>query len=293
MRIRSTKPEFFRSKRVSEDIPDWGNRYLLKALESYVDDNGVGKDNVALIAADCFPHDVALDPSGTFRRLPEGLSALFEAGFIHRYEANGERLLYISWWESTQYVPKPKPGRHPRPDGTFGYKESVIGQPDRKPPETSGSLRPVSGGQGVRGSGGQGYMVTVENDADRSPDDDAGALIEPEQAGPSHEDLFHRFWEHWPRKVKKPEALTAFIKAAKREDPHRIIAGAERYAQDPNLPDAQFVPHPATWLNNDQWNDGPLPPRTDRQTATQRRSQEVVDLVARNMTRDTLRQVGQ
>lgn len=165
MRIRNTKPEFFRSKRVSERIPDWGHRYLLKALESYVDDNGVGKDDLALIAADCFSQDIALDPSGTFRRLTEGLSVLFEAGFIHRYEVEGDKCLYISWWESTQYVQKPKAGRLPRPDGTLHYGSSEIGEPNRNFPEASGKFQPVSGNQGIRESG----KVAESDDSDDGP----------------------------------------------------------------------------------------------------------------------------
>lgn len=89
-------------------------------------------------------------------------------------------------------------------------------------------------------------------------------------------DRFKDFWELWPRKVKKPEALKAFSRALRRTDAETIIAGAERFANDPNLPEPQFIPHPATWLNNDQWNDGPLPPRTTgqpRQSAADRAMQ--------------------
>lgn len=36
----------------------------------------------------------------------------------------------------------------------------------------------------------------------------------------------------------------------------------ERYAADPNLPtDPQYIPNATTWLNNDRWENGPLPPR--------------------------------
>lgn len=297
MRIRSTKPEFFRSKRVSEDIPDWGNRYLLKALESYVDDNGVGKDNVALIAADCFPHDVALDPSGTFQRLPEGLSALFEAGFIHRYEMNGERLLYISWWESTQYVQKPKPGRLPRPDGTFGYKESVIGSPGRKPPEASGKVQPVSGDQVVRGTGEQGYMRddVASDDAARTHDTEEFALIEPEAAGPSLSDKFEQFYAAYPRKRDRAKAEEAFTKAVKQKciHPDRIIHAAQQLAADPNLPEPTVIPYPSTWLNAERWDDPPYEPQRPRhQSAADQRLQKGLDMIARRMPTDQQRGIS-
>lgn len=282
MRIRNTKPEFFRSKRVSERIPDWGNRYLLKALESYVDDNGVGKDDLALIAADCFSQDIALDPSGTFRKLQEGLSALFEAGFLHRYQIDGERLLYISWWESTQYVQKPKAGRHPRPDGTFGYGDSEIGEPDRKRPEASGNVQPVSGNQGIRESGNQLKPPAADADGQSEPPDDA-ALIPPEPPAPTVTELFTQFWDAYPRKDDKGKALEKFKAALNRAPAEHIIAGAARYRDDPNR-EAAYTKLPTTWLNADAWDNGPLPPRQGaRQSSADARLERAHDIISRRM----------
>lgn len=72
---------------------------------------------------------------------------------------------------------------------------------------------------------------------------------------------FEEFWNHYPKKVDKGAALRAFRKAAKIEDVALIINGAERYAEDPNLPEKQFIKNPATWLNAEAWNNGPLPAR--------------------------------
>ena len=72
---------------------------------------------------------------------------------------------------------------------------------------------------------------------------------------------FEEFWNHYPKKVDKGAALRAFRKAAKTEDVALIINGAERYAEDPNLPEKQFIKNPATWLNAEAWNNGPLPAR--------------------------------
>jgi hypothetical protein len=77
---------------------------------------------------------------------------------------------------------------------------------------------------------------------------------------------FEEFWNHYPKKVDKGAALRAFRKAAKNEDVALVIDGAKRYAEDPNLPEKQFIKNPATWLNAEAWNNGPLPARkkTDR-----------------------------
>jgi biotin operon repressor len=72
---------------------------------------------------------------------------------------------------------------------------------------------------------------------------------------------FEEFWNHYPKKVDKGAALRAFRKAAKTQDLALVIEGAKRYAEDPNLPDKQFIKNPATWLNAEAWNNGPLPKR--------------------------------
>jgi hypothetical protein len=71
---------------------------------------------------------------------------------------------------------------------------------------------------------------------------------------------FNHFWNVYPRKQGKGKAKEAFIKAVKEvANVGTVLEGAERYAADPNLPDPQFVPMPATWLNQERWDDGPLP----------------------------------
>src|SRR3954463_9339616 len=111
MRIRSTKPEFWRSKTIAA-LP-WDVRLVLKGLESYVDDNGVGKDDIALIAADVFPRDLSANPRETLARLSEAISTLASAVLIVRYEANGEELIYVDRWKAIQRVDKPNRGRFP------------------------------------------------------------------------------------------------------------------------------------------------------------------------------------
>jgi len=72
---------------------------------------------------------------------------------------------------------------------------------------------------------------------------------------------FDSFWESYPKKVDKGAALRAFRRAIKNLDPAVVIAGAKAYAEDPNLPEKQFIKNPATWLNAEAWANGPLPKR--------------------------------
>jgi hypothetical protein len=147
MRIRSTKPEFWRSERIA--AVDWDARLVLKGLESYVDDNGVGKDDIALIVGEVFPRDMLANPHETVARVSEAISRLYQAGLIWRYEAKTTRLLYVSFWESIQRIDKPGKGRFPRPDGTVDYGSSDIRESVARARE---SVAPGTGEQGNRGT---------------------------------------------------------------------------------------------------------------------------------------------
>ena len=71
---------------------------------------------------------------------------------------------------------------------------------------------------------------------------------------------FEAFWSVYPRKAGKRKALAAWKRARKRVTNDELIAGALRYAQDPNRED-RYTKHGESWLNGDCWGDDPLPSR--------------------------------
>jgi len=72
---------------------------------------------------------------------------------------------------------------------------------------------------------------------------------------------FDQFWSAYPRKLAKPAAARAFGAASKRADLPTILAGVASYRFSD---DAQFIPHPATWLNQDRWiTEQVTPPAPD------------------------------
>jgi len=71
---------------------------------------------------------------------------------------------------------------------------------------------------------------------------------------------FDEFWTVYPRRTAKGAARTAYGRALARAPAAHIIEGAARLRDDPNR-DPAFTPHPTTWLNQDRWDDDPLPPR--------------------------------
>lgn len=80
-------------------------------------------------------------------------------------------------------------------------------------------------------------------------------------------DGFERFWEACPRKIGKGAARRAYVVALRKieaPDPQAVLMAALERVK-PTWRDAQFIPHPATWLNQERWEDEPElpPPRED------------------------------
>lgn len=73
-------------------------------------------------------------------------------------------------------------------------------------------------------------------------------------AGKPADTEFEQFWSAYPRKVGKDAARKAFAGALKRASLEAVAAGlnAATWPEDP-----QFIPHPATWLNQGRWADDP------------------------------------
>lgn len=146
MRIRSIKPEFWRSQDISRlHIED---RLLFIGLWSYVDDNGVGEDRVPMIAADLFADDIERDPTETFARVSRGLARLSEGGQIVRFTVADRDYFEVCEWKTHQRIDKPGKSRLPHHDA----EGSIIREGSRDPRE---SLAPGTGNR-EQGTGDQG-----------------------------------------------------------------------------------------------------------------------------------------
>jgi hypothetical protein len=65
----------------------------------------------------------------------------------------------------------------------------------------------------------------------------------------------------YPRHEGRAVAEKALTKALKKADIATITVAAARYRDDPNREDG-YTLHGATWLNQERWNDPPLPVRS-------------------------------
>jgi uncharacterized protein YdaU (DUF1376 family) len=65
---------------------------------------------------------------------------------------------------------------------------------------------------------------------------------------------FDTFWKQYPRKIAKPNALKAWLKIKPDDEllKKMLVAIIQQGLVNKEM---QFVPHPATWLNQNRWED--------------------------------------
>jgi len=233
MRIRSIKPEFWRSDSVAA-LPR-EDRLLFIGLWSYVDDNGVGVDDYRLIAADLFPLDDDQNEVRGF--VKEGLDRLSRESLIVRYEVEGRRFIHVSTWKLHQRVDNPNKSRFPLP-------------PSEVDPSTSDDPE-------GRQSDARDDRETIEALAPGTEEQGSSKKPSP----PSREiepPGFAEFYDAYPRKRERKKAAVAYRSALKAgATPERLLQAARSYYAAQRGKKLEYVKYPASWLNAGAYDDEP------------------------------------
>jgi hypothetical protein len=201
VRIRSIKPEFWRSSDIARlSIED---RLLFIGLWSYVDDNGVGIDKLAAIAADLFADDIERDSSETFARVSRGLRNLSATGRIIRYTIEGAQYLSITNWGKHQRIDKPGKARFPHHDAENAEIRDTLAR-------VSESVAPGTGEQGNRGTGEQAVVPLRNYVTERGNELSKRATIT------TGANIINQFNDHIPETLpsKTRQDLTAHVTVA-------------------------------------------------------------------------------
>lgn len=117
-----------------------------------------------------------------------------------------------------------------------------------------------------------GYDKDKEEGKDKEEDKDNLPPKSPQG------ERFERFWACYPRKVGKGNARKIFAKLKPSEEMlGRMILAVELAKQSPQWQrdGGQYIPYPATWLNQERWEDSPGDDLPDR-----RKSYDIQDLEA-------------
>lgn len=169
MRIRSIKPEFWRSYDITSLSRE--NRLLFIGLWQYCDDNGVGLDDFRAISADLFALED--DQKEVRDYVREGLATLSRGLLLARYEVDGRRYIYVPTWDSHQKIDRPGKARLPRPPEDWmppTSDDDHSGSPVRNVSrQARDSVDAGAGEQGSRGTGEQGSSSADAADDDQPP----------------------------------------------------------------------------------------------------------------------------
>ena len=147
----------------------------------------------------------------------------------------------------------------------FGAMEYIITDPsdsERGPvSQESGDVIPESRLQGHEKQGSREQVTRNGDTKKNNQKDQPQEHQEKKNNAPATRDAtdrFDEFWATYPRRQGKGAAVKAWAKAIKRANPDTILKAAAGYRDDPHR-DPQFTAHPSTWLNQDRWEDEPLP----------------------------------
>jgi hypothetical protein len=266
-RIRNIKPDFWTDEKLVELDP-W-ERLLFIGLWNFADDEGYMPYSPKRITMQVFPGD-SLEVS-------RGIQSLISAGLLGLYDSVEGRVLHVTNWTKHQKVSNPSKSK---------YSDMVlttVGEKPRKhaepaPESTEPSLNSTEASRGLHKERerGRGMEREVKDSCPVGPDE------------------FIDWYLEYPRKEAKAAAERAYAKARKTATHEQLLAGAQRYAADPNR-EPQYTKLPATWLNSGCWDDGPLPARGQQQkpTGSQLRLQAGYELLQQTRTEtNTQHQIG-
>ncbi len=140
-RIRTIKPEFFRSVSLSRCEPN--ARLTFAGLWCWADDYGRYRYEPQVLKADVWPYDEAV----TWRHVTSHVDALLGVDVLCEYEADGRRYLHVTHWAEHQKVDHPsKKVLPPCPRDTHGGPlRPAETEPSRGPRESSVSPRELDG----------------------------------------------------------------------------------------------------------------------------------------------------
>lgn len=163
--------------------------------------------------------------------IDQALGRLANAGLICRYEGtSGQRLIAIPTW-----------GKHQQPH----IREKASDLPPPPCQHSAGTIQTPVEPVGREGKGREGNSTSALRAR------------------------FDRFWAEYPKRVGKDAAWRSWQRLNPADDlTDQMLAAVVRHAQQPQWTkdDGQFIPNPATWLNQGRWQDEPI-----RLTPTARR----------------------
>lgn len=217
----------------SIDSLGWFEEVLFYRLIVNCDDYGRFDGRPSIIKNRLFP----LKENLTVKAVSGAISKLASAGLVTLYVFEGKPYLYLPTWNHHQSV-RAKRSKYPAPE--------------------EGCLRNDEDENICK------QMIANDCKCSRNPIQSESESESESNVRAAREDLFDNFWQNYPKKVGKQAAQKAWDKLKPDEKlvETMLLALENQNKSAQWLKDGgQYIPNPATWLNQERWNDE-LPPAT-------------------------------
>ena len=231
-RIRTIKPEFFDSPGTA--AASHTARLLFIAMWCWADDWGVGTANPKALIGFAFPNDDDI----TAKDFPTLRKEVADAFGVTFYKVEGRPYYCIPSWDKHQRTERKAKRQNPPPPSDVSPE--IPGDSGTTDASEGSSVR-VVGSSGV-GTGEQGNRGTGEEDSCASADAERD---------------FDDWYQRYPRKRGRGQALKAYRAARKKTDHATLVEAIDAQAAHLTKDGIEYVPYPATWLNGERWADTP------------------------------------
>lgn len=164
-------------------------------------------------------------------QIESALRALTSAELVILYSVGGKPFLQMKTWDRHQQI-RAKKSKYPSPDDSDTASEIICNQ-----------------------------LISDESKCPRNPiQSESNPNPNPKEKRAREDtetdERFERFWTAYPRHTAKQTAQTAFKKIAPTEELlQTMLTAIEKQKGSHQWSDPQFIPHPATWLNQRRWED--------------------------------------
>lgn len=199
----------------SIDQLSWFEEVLFYRLIVNCDDYGRYDGRPAIIKNRLFP----LKDSLTLKNVSAAINKLASAGLVALYEFEGKPFLYLPTWNEHQSV-RAKRSKYPSPEDGVKSSEIICKQMQADVPVIQSNTKSNS--------------ISESN---------------------TNATAFERFWAVYPKKVGKQAALSAFKKVKVPVDTLIAAVEAQKRSKQWTRDNGQYIPNPATWLNQGRWED--------------------------------------
>lgn len=236
MRIRSIKPQFWRSPDVME--LNLFQRLLFIGLWNLADDEGRGVYDPASIAADLFLTEFSLSPHGVITDVSNAFVEYSKRSMVAVYEAENRHYFQILQWGKHQRVNRATSSQIP--PLTSDNEETKLISEDSLNPHGGLTLGIRNKEEGIRNKEDISSETSSDSSA-RRPD--------------AYPPAFEEWWKTYPRRknCSKKDAAKQWREATKTINADELLNLTAIYAKTHGVSDPKYLPHPHKWLKDRRW----------------------------------------